>query len=62
MRKTLIKFFTTEDGAVSIDWVVITAAVVAIGVAMTAAFRPVMVERTNAISPIALSGNNDTSF
>ncbi len=36
MFKRILKFFRKEDGAVTVDWVVLTAAVVALtGVAIT---------------------------
>lgn len=42
--------FGTEDGAVSIDWVVLTAAIVAVGVAVGSTLNPTA-------SPIAQSIN-----
>lgn len=36
MKILLSQFFTSEDGAVTVDWVVLTAAVVALGVAAAA--------------------------
>ena len=33
MKKYLTDFFRNEDGAITVDWVVLTAAVVALGVA-----------------------------
>jgi hypothetical protein len=40
MTKFLNAFVKDEDGAVSIDWVVLTAAIVAMQVARSAAPRP----------------------
>ena len=40
MREMIQKAILDEDGAVSIDWVVITAAVVGISVATGAVVRP----------------------
>jgi Flp pilus assembly pilin Flp len=37
MMHTLRRFWNDETGAVTVDWVVITAAIVALGVAVTAA-------------------------
>ena len=31
MKTALIKFFSSEDGAVTVDWVVLTASVVGLG-------------------------------
>jgi len=51
MTKFLNAFVKDEDGAVSIDWVVLTAAIVAMGVAAGSSIR-----RTST----AVSGNIDT--
>lgn len=34
MKTTMMKFWTEEDGAVTVDWVVLTAAVVALALAI----------------------------
>lgn len=32
MQQKLIKFWTSEDGAVTVDWVVLTGAIVGLGI------------------------------
>jgi Flp pilus assembly pilin Flp len=51
MTKFLNAFVKDEDGAVSIDWVVLTAAIVAMGVAAGSSIRS---------TSTAVSGNVDT--
>ena len=51
-----------EDGAVSIDWVVLTAAVVAIGVATGIAIRPAVQDTANLVAPAAAQVSVGTSF
>jgi len=51
MTKFLNAFVKVEDGAVSIDWVALTAAIVAMGVAAGSSIRS---------TSTAVSGNIDT--
>ena len=39
MLKNLINFRKDEDGAVTVDWVVLTAAIVGLGIAVLASVR-----------------------
>jgi len=34
MKSTLVRFLKDEDGAVTVDWVVLTAAIVGMGIAV----------------------------
>jgi len=36
MRRELFRFFNDESGAVTVDWVVLTAAIVGLGIAVIA--------------------------
>lgn len=62
MQELILKTILDEDGAVSIDWVVITAAVVAIGVASGAVVRPTVSKHAQSIGPIADQVSDSTSF
>ena len=62
MLKNMIKSISDEDGAVSIDWVVLTAAVVAIGVATGIAVRPAIQSTANLVGPAAANVSVGTSF
>ncbi|MDG1736858.1 MAG: hypothetical protein P8L68_18525 [Paracoccaceae bacterium] len=62
MREMIQKAILDEDGAVSIDWVVITAAVVGISVATGAVVRPTISKHAQSIGPIADQVSNSTSF
>jgi len=62
MHETILKTILDEDGAVSIDWVVITAAVVGIGVATGAVVRPTVSKFAQSIGPTADQVSNGTSF
>jgi hypothetical protein len=62
MQEMILKAIQDEDGAVSIDWVVITAAVVGIGVASGAVVRPTVSQYAQSIGPSAAQVSNGTSF
>ncbi len=62
MQDKILKAVLDEDGAVSIDWVVITAAVIGIGVASGAVVRPTVSNVAQSVGPIADQVSNMTSF
>ena len=62
MFKYIKKAALNEEGAVSIDWVVLTAAVVAIGVATGIAIRPAIQDTAALVAPAAAQVSVGTSF
>lgn len=62
MKTALARFFNSDEGAASLDWVVLTAAVIAIAIPLMGVFRPVLADRTNAIAPLAAQATWKTSF
>lgn len=59
---TFINFLKNEDGAVSIDWVVLTAAIVAMGVAAGSAIRTEVSDLSTGIATSADATSTATSF
>jgi hypothetical protein len=55
-------FKTAEDGAVTVDWVVLTAAVVGLGVAALAAIRSGTASLTSKINQQLQSQSISTTF
>ena len=49
--KSLNKFWESESGAITVDWVVLTAAVAGIGFAVMMVIAPGMQEKSNASEP-----------
>jgi len=39
LKNIIAKFYNDEDGAVTVDWVVLTAAIVGLGIAVLASVR-----------------------
>lgn len=62
MFKFIQDLTVDESGAVSIDWVVLTAAVVAIGVATGIAIRPALQTTTELVAPAAAQVSVGTAF
>ncbi len=52
MLNTLINFAKSEDGAVTVDWVVLTAAIVGFGLAVILLLRPKVQSKTVAIGSV----------
>lgn len=50
MHAAVQNFFLSEGGAVTVDWVVLTAAIVALGLAVMAVVAPGYNDVTNAIA------------
>jgi len=61
MRHKLRNFLTREDGAVTIDWVVLTAALVGIGIAVLTAIgsatNDLATEMDNKIDSVSVRSN-----
>jgi Flp pilus assembly pilin Flp len=49
MTKLALQFWTDEDGAVTVDWVVLTAAIVGLGIAVITAVATSIDDVTEAI-------------
>ena len=62
MMNLINKFVKDEDGAVSIDWVVLTAAIVAMGVAAGSAVRTEVSTLSTGIATSAGAVSDTTSF
>ena len=62
MMNLINKFVKDEDGAVSIDWVVLTAAIVAMGVAAGSAVRTEVSTLSTGIATSAGDVSDTTSF
>ncbi len=62
MMNLINKFVKDEDGAVSIDWVVLTAAIVAMGVAAGSAVRTEVSTLSTGIATSAADVSDTTSF
>ncbi len=50
MNGTMARFFATEDGAVTVDWVVLTAAIVGLGLVV---LMPIAYSTDNSAKDIA---------
>lgn len=50
MTKLINKFFADDDGAVTVDWVVLTAAIVGLGIAVMTSFGPGVVSLSDKVS------------
>lgn len=62
MMNLIKNFAKDEAGAVSIDWVVLTAAIVAMGVAAGSAVRTEVSTLSTGIATSAAATNETTSF
>ncbi len=49
MYNVIAKFAKSEDGAITVDWVVLTAAAAFLGVAVLLVIRPATAEKTSEI-------------
>jgi Flp pilus assembly pilin Flp len=61
MTKLIKKFTAEEDGAVTVDWVVLTAAIVGLGIAVMTSFGPGVVSLSGKIST-NLAGHSLTTY
>lgn len=50
MTKLINKFIADNDGAVTVDWVVLTAAIVGLGIAVMTSFGPGVVSLSDKVS------------
>jgi len=62
MLKTLIEFSKSEDGAITVDWVVLTAAIAGLGLAVVLLLRPQVEDKTVAIGSVLDAAAVDPSF
>ena len=62
MLNSLIELYKSEDGAVTVDWVVLTAAVAGLGLAVVLVLRPEVEEKTVAIGSVIHSAGVDPTF
>lgn len=62
MKKSIHQILISEDGAVSLDWIVLTAAIVSIGVATGIAVRPAVSTAVAKVGPAAAQVSSGTSF
>ncbi|WP_108894659.1 hypothetical protein [Palleronia abyssalis] len=62
MRSGLLQFFAEEDGAVTVDWVVLTAAVVGLGVAVLSSVTSGTSTVTSAVSTHMSNTTVTTTF
>ncbi len=53
------RFLTDEDGAVTVDWVVLTAAIVTFGIAVVVLIRPALEDSADTISTNIVSAVAD---
>jgi Flp pilus assembly pilin Flp len=52
MNAFIQKFFADEDGAVTVDWVVLTAATVALGLIVAVAIKPSAIAKAEHIADV----------
>jgi Flp pilus assembly pilin Flp len=52
MKAFIQKFFTDEDGAVTVDWVVLTAATVGLGLIIVVAIKPSTIVKAEQIADV----------
>jgi len=62
MINTISKFAKSEDGAVTVDWVVLTAAIVGFGVAVIAILGPAAVRKSDAVGTVMDNHSADAAF
>ena len=62
MINTISKFTKSEDGAVTVDWVVLTAAIAGFGVAVIAILGPAAVRKSEAIDTVMHNHSADAAF
>ena len=61
MCQDILNFARDEDGAVTVDWVVLTAAVVVLSLAITVAIKPAITGTTNNIAGSITAAQNTTT-
>lgn len=59
MKSFLAYFRTTEDGAVTVDWVVLTAAIVGMGLLIAVAVKPSIVSKSGDITTTMAKTSSD---
>jgi Flp pilus assembly pilin Flp len=52
MKTYFRKFINSEDGAITVDWVVLTAAIVGLGFIIIIAVRPAVFDKTDDIAAV----------
>jgi len=62
MLNTLIEFAKSEDGAITVDWVVLTAAIAGLGLAVVLVLRPKLEDKTVAIGSALDAASVDPAF
>ncbi len=62
MLNSLIKFYKSEDGAITVDWVVLTAAIAGLGLAVVLVLRPKVEDKTVAIGSVLDAAGVDPTF
>ena len=60
-RRRFLDYLRKEDGAVTVDWVVLTAAIVGLGIAVLLVLRPAMKDLTED-SPNAMTNYTITTL
>lgn len=62
MFNAIKKFAKSEDGAITVDWVVLTAAVAGLGVAVLLVISPATADKTNDIGAYIDTMNVPVTF
>jgi len=62
MFNAIAEFAKSEDGAITVDWVVLTAAAAFLGVAVLLVIRPATADKTNAIGSFMDAMEVHTTF
>ena len=62
MNNTILKFAKSEDGAITVDWVVLTAAIVGFGVAVVAIIGPAAVTKSEAVGTVMDNHSASAAF
>ena len=55
-KKSTILFINDETGAITVDWVVLTAVIVTLGIAVAAIISPALVGTTGGIATVITTG------
>ncbi len=61
MKKLLKNFHKDEDGAVTVDWVVLTAAIVALGILVMQTVGPAITKQASSLSSSISSANTSAT-
>ena len=62
MLNAIVKFAKSEDGAITVDWVVLTAAAAFLGAAVFVVIRPATEDVTNEIGSVLEAIEVPTTF